>query len=199
MFRLVLFDWGGVLTAGEYDRQVARDLAARTSLPEEELYRAWREGKRLALERGEAGLAEVWEELAQRFGLTGTAEEFAALLRGAIVPDAAVIDLLPPLRTRASLAMLSNNYAPVTPAVRKSLGAYFDRLRFSNDTGLVKPDPAAYRNALDGLGVEAGETLFVDDKERNLIPARALGMATHRYVDAPGLRAELVARSLLVV
>jgi FMN phosphatase YigB (HAD superfamily) len=56
MIRLVLFDWGGVLTDGEYDRQVSRELAERTGLPEEDLYRAWREGKRVAWERGESDL-----------------------------------------------------------------------------------------------------------------------------------------------
>jgi HAD superfamily hydrolase (TIGR01509 family) len=198
MIRLVLFDWGGVLTAAEFDRQVGRDLAARSGLPEDELYRAWREGRRLAVERGEAALEESWEELAGRFGLHGAVEDFAGLLRGAIVPDAAAIDLLPPLRSRVSLGLLSNNYPVVSSLVRKSLGAYFDGLFFSNETGLVKPDPAAYREALETLGFQAGETLFVDDKERNLAPARALGMRGHRYEGAPALRAELVELGLLV-
>lgn len=198
MIRLVLFDWGGVLTRGEYDREVSRELAARCGQPEEEVYRVWREGKRLAIERGEAALEEAWEELVSRFGLDGGGEGFAALLRAAVVPQPAVIDLLRPLRSRAALGLLSNNYPAVAALVRKSVGAYFDRLFFSNESGRVKPDPAAYVEALEALDASAGETLFVDDKERNLIPARALGMAVHRFQDPPRLRAELVSRGLLV-
>ena len=72
MIRLLILDWGGVLTAGEFDRHLAQLLAERHGLPEEEVYRVWRAGKRLALERGEGTVDEVWEELAARFGLRGS-------------------------------------------------------------------------------------------------------------------------------
>jgi HAD superfamily hydrolase (TIGR01509 family) len=198
MIRLLLFDWGGVLTDGEYDRQVSRGLAERTGLPEEDLYRAWREGKRVDWERGESDLDEVWDELARRFGLKGTSAEFAALLREAIKPNAPVLDLLPPLRTRAALCLLSNNYPAVSPFVRKSIGALFERLFFSDETGFVKPDPEAWRQPLEAFGVAPEETLFVDDKEKNFPVPRKMGMAVHRYMSAPALRSELVARGLLV-
>ncbi len=198
MIRLVLLDWGGVLTLGEYDRRVSRDLAERTGLPEEQVYLAWREGKRRAYERGEVELEEVWEELAGRLALRGGSAAFAGILRGAIVPDPAVIDLLAPLRSRVALGMLSNNYPAVSSIVRKSLGACFDRLFFSDETGCCKPDLRAYGEVLDAFGIAPGEALFVDDKERNLAPARTLGMQTHRHVSAPTLRADLVSRGLLV-
>ncbi len=198
MIRLVLFDWGGVLTDGEFDRQVARDLAARSGFPETELYKAWREGKRVAWERGDSDLEEVWDELARRFSLRGTSADFAALLRGAIDPNPRVIDLLPLLRSRAELGLLSNNYPAVSPFVRKSLGALFDRLFFSDETGVVKPDPEAYRQPLEAFGAAAEETLFVDDKQKNFPVPRAMGMAVHRYTNAPALRTDLVARGLLV-
>lgn len=41
-----------------------------------------------------------------------------------------------------------------------------------------KPDPATYRSVLERLGVPAPETVLLDDLERNLAPARALGMRT---------------------
>lgn len=43
-------------------------------------------------------------------------------------------------------------------------------------TGIFKPDPAAYRWALDELGVEAGAVLFVDDQPVNVSGAEAVGM-----------------------
>jgi putative hydrolase of the HAD superfamily len=200
VIRTVIFDWGGVLTRGEYDRTLAHDVAVRAGRPEqeEEIYRAWRAGKRLACERGEGSMDDAWRELADRFGLPGTAERFASLLRDAIVPEPAVLDLLPPLRTRVSLGLLSNNYPIVSALVRKSAGAYFDRLLFSNETGTVKPDPRAYEEALEALGAEPPGTLFVDDKERNLAPAREMGLAVHCFTDPPTLRDDLVARGLLV-
>ncbi len=43
---------------------------------------------------------------------------------------------------------------------------------------VAKPDPQAYRRALDILGAEGRECLIVDDSLRNLAPAKELGMVT---------------------
>jgi putative hydrolase of the HAD superfamily len=41
-----------------------------------------------------------------------------------------------------------------------------------------KPDPVTYRTVLERLGVPAAAAVLLDDLERNLAPARALGMRT---------------------
>jgi putative hydrolase of the HAD superfamily len=65
--------------------------------------------------------------------------------------------------------------------------AWVDRLRFfrgvdalvdASKTGILKPDPRAYQQALAALGVGPGEVLFVDDQPRNVAGARALGIET---------------------
>jgi putative hydrolase of the HAD superfamily len=43
-------------------------------------------------------------------------------------------------------------------------------------TGVLKPDPAAYRLVLNSLDVPAETALFVDDQPRNIYGARAIGM-----------------------
>ena len=52
-----------------------------------------------------------------------------------------------------------------------------DVLVDATHTGVLKPDPRAYRAALDALGVRAERALFVDDQQRNVDGARAAGMA----------------------
>ncbi|MFQ5814775.1 MAG: pyrimidine 5'-nucleotidase [Anaerolineae bacterium] len=42
----------------------------------------------------------------------------------------------------------------------------------------AKPDPEAYRRALEILGADGHECLLVDDRARNLVPAKELGMIT---------------------
>ena len=42
----------------------------------------------------------------------------------------------------------------------------------------AKPDPEAYRRALRILGAAGDECLIVDDRVRNLVPAKELGMIT---------------------
>jgi putative hydrolase of the HAD superfamily len=43
---------------------------------------------------------------------------------------------------------------------------------------IAKPDPEAYQRALAILGAEGDECLIVDDRARNLTPAKKLGMIT---------------------
>ena len=52
----------------------------------------------------------------------------------------------------------------------------------SGDAGCRKPSREIYSCALQKTGAEAGNCVFVDDRDRNLIPARALGMHAIRFV-----------------
>jgi putative hydrolase of the HAD superfamily len=90
-------------------------------------------------------------------------------------PDSAAV--LAELRGRIKLGLLSN--AP--PSLRQvmtdlGLATYFDEMTISGEVGVRKPDPAIYRVALDSLGVDARESLFVDDLEENLVAAQQVGM-----------------------
>jgi putative hydrolase of the HAD superfamily len=44
-------------------------------------------------------------------------------------------------------------------------------------TGIMKPHPAAYRLALDALGLPPDRVLFVDDQPKNVAGAEAVGIA----------------------
>ncbi len=75
--------------------------------------------------------------------------------------------------------------------------APFRDIVVSGDEKLMKPDPAIYRLARQRFGVARGEALFVDDRLENVIAGAAEGFVGHHFVDAPTLRADLVARALL--
>jgi len=68
----------------------------------------------------------------------------------------------------------------------------------SGDIGLVKPDPAIFAHTLKMLGDPApSDVFFIDDSEKNIIAADALGFRTHLFRCAEGLEAALVAEGLL--
>lgn len=52
----------------------------------------------------------------------------------------------------------------------------FDHATWSCDVNTVKPEPAIYWHTLEALGVEPGDTLFLDDKQENVDGARKVGM-----------------------
>jgi 2-haloacid dehalogenase len=67
----------------------------------------------------------------------------------------------------------------------------------SGEERLIKPDPAIYRRLLDRNGLDAARCLFIDDSEKNVRGAEAVGMRAHHFRDAPTLRAALVELGLL--
>jgi putative hydrolase of the HAD superfamily len=59
---------------------------------------------------------------------------------------------------------------------RLSLLKDFELIVDATYTGILKPDPRAYQACLNGLKLRAQECLMIDDQDRNVKGARALGM-----------------------
>jgi len=55
----------------------------------------------------------------------------------------------------------------------------FQKAYFSFNMGLRKPNVAAYQYVLDHSGLIGSESLFVDDSEQNIAPARQAGMKAY--------------------
>jgi putative hydrolase of the HAD superfamily len=101
-------------------------------------------------------------------------------------------DALPVLRelrgrgTRT--AIVSNcDHATRIEIERIGLPAEVDAVILSFEIGVAKPDPGIYLAALEALGVEPSEALFVDDQAYYCDGAASLGIATALIarVDAP--------------
>lgn len=56
------------------------------------------------------------------------------------------------------------------------LTRYFDKVYYSHEVNMRKPDPAIFQHVLSGAGLVAGETVFIDDLEENVEAARSVGM-----------------------
>lgn len=52
----------------------------------------------------------------------------------------------------------------------------FDAMVDGRRDGVMKPDPASYRLILDRLGAQATGSIFIDDQQRNLKGAEAVGL-----------------------
>ncbi len=92
------------------------------------------------------------------------------------------------LRSRAEVAILSNSVdgARCEEDRRFGFSAVFDPILYSHETGLLKPEPEAYENALDRIGAEPQNVFFIDDHKICAEGARAVGMTSivHRDNDS---------------
>ncbi len=95
-------------------------------------------------------------------------------------------------RDGVTLALLSNAPYELAVAARANPALeIFDRMSFSAELGVIKPDPAAFHAALEGLDVDFAEVLFVDDRPENVAGAIAAGLRAVQFSSAEQLRAAL--------
>ncbi len=183
-FQAVFWDLGGVIIRTE-DRSRRAVWEERLGLPPRELDQivfAGEMGRKAAL--GQAGAEDVWTWVAERLGLDPEQREDLRrdFWRGEDL-DLDLVGYIRGLRANYRTGLISNAW----PEIRKQIEVEwriadaFDNLTISAEVGLAKPDPRIYRLALEGLRVEAGRAIFVDDFTENLEAASALGMHTVHF------------------
>lgn len=202
--RAVLWDFGGVLTASPFE--AFRRFEREHGLPQDFIRQvnsanpdenAW-----ARFERGELSLAQFDaafrdETAAAGHPLHGTA--VVELLYGEVRPN--MVEALRRCGRHYRTACLTNN---INTGVGHGLPAgderaaevqrilqLFDLVIESSKVGARKPEPRFYRMALDALGVEPGQTVYLDDLGINLKPARAMGMTTIKVESEVQALAEL--------
>jgi len=71
-----------------------------------------------------------------------------------------------------------------------------DGILISGEVKLSKPDPAIFREFLSRFSLDPTATVYVDDWDRNVAAATAMGMAAIQFTDADRLRRDLRALGL---
>jgi FMN phosphatase YigB (HAD superfamily) len=69
---------------------------------------------------------------------------------------------------------------------------WFEDGIFSSRVGLMKPDPAIFRLTMDRLGMRDPAPVFIDDAQRNIDAALALGWRGVRFESATQVRDQLM-------
>jgi putative hydrolase of the HAD superfamily len=70
-----------------------------------------------------------------------------------------------------------------------SIKKLFKKVYYSNKIGYRKPDPKAFEYVLNDAGLNAAETVLVDDRAENCETAGKLGMQTIKVPEQSGLEA----------
>lgn len=65
---------------------------------------------------------------------------------------------------------------------RLSLDAYFHKAYYSNIIGLRKPHKESFEFVLSDAGIQAQQTLFIDDSINNIIAAKSLHLQVHHLL-----------------
>lgn len=190
----VIFDLGGVLVDLDIDRctEAFRELGMpKVAGLINPYYPAEMIGR---LERGDITFHEACNEMRRldnRPQVTDAeiAGAYGAFLTGIPVVKLRQIDRL--RRAGIHTYVLSNNNPAAMEVIRgqftadgRTMDDYFDKIYLSYELHELKPSEAIFRKVIADSSAIPAQTLFIDDGQKNVDAAQALGFAV--YMPAPG-------------
>lgn len=139
------------------------------------------------LERSEVnadGFADLFGREAKALGHEINGHDVLALLRQDIRPE--MVAALAKIKAAGfKTACLTNNIrSGESHGIRSDVMNMYDCVIESAVLGIRKPEIGFYTAALEALGVQAHQAVFLDDLGINLKPARQMGMKTIKVSDA---------------
>lgn len=199
--RAVVFDYGMVLT-GQPDKTAHDEMVRITGLPVEKFeHHYWAD--RHAYDEGKLSGVAFWQKFLSDAELdlpaSAVDELNACDARMWTTQNPSMVAWQQELKTHGlRTAILSNMGDSVLASISAAFPwiADFDVTVWSYQLRMAKPAPAIYTHTLVQLGVEAPETLFIDDKLENVQAARALGMKALQFSTVAQLRSDLLAAGL---
>ncbi len=175
----VIFDIGGVLLTNGWDReQRAKTWAAFGLNPGEieEKHKQYRD----ALDDGGINLSDYLDRTIFDAARSFSKEEFITAMKAVSQPFPEMLALARRVKAAEKWFVCSLNnecrelhrHRVATYKLKEIFSVSFCSAYMRKS----KPNPEIYENALGMLGVQPSETVLIDDREKNLPPAAALGM-----------------------
>ena len=195
----VIFDYGEVLS-GPPDPEAHRELLAISGVPEEAFKKAYW-AHRLDYDADILNGQTYWQTVARDTGVEFSAQQIVQLLEvdarmwGNLNP--AMIAWIPRIKAAGfRLGILSNMGHGVLEYLRARYSwlDQFDQLTWSCDLGVVKPDPAIYLHTIKKLNVKPEQALFIDNLQKNIVGAEAVGLNAALFENVEQLQSDLARR-----
>jgi FMN phosphatase YigB (HAD superfamily) len=189
----IIFDIGGVLNRLQPNDNL-RALESRLGLANGDLLRLVFDNP-VARESslGRATREQIWDVVTQQLHLP--AADFSKLetdVWACYWWDEELLAFARSLRPRYKTGILSNAWAGARQEMQEHInGDTFDVIVYSSEEGMLKPQPEIYLRTLERLGVAASEAIFIDDMQRNVDAAAALGMHGIVFAGSADVRAAI--------
>jgi putative hydrolase of the HAD superfamily len=196
----LIFDLGGVVVRWDPEAIIAGVFA------EEDVKARVRKGvfehpDWLELDRGTLGREEAIARAARRSGIAeGEIRRLLLAVPPSLVVFPETVSLMRRLKAKGYPLYCLSNMHPASIEYLESTQDFWDVFAgrvISCRLQLCKPEPAIYAHLLRAFGLEAKDTLFIDDVQKNLDAAAKLGIRTLRFEHAAQCEREL--RSLGVL
>ncbi len=141
---------------------------------------------------------ELWRRLAPTLRVEDAVAQDLRQWRKMLIPIPETILILKRVRRRYPLYCLSNVDKTTTHYLQEKYRIYdiFDGTILSWEAAMRKPEMGIYELVIRRFNLTPEGVLFIDDKERNLIPAREVGFQTILYQSPEDLEVKLLNRGV---
>ncbi len=193
MIKVIIFDWGGVLTKGRHTDSIIRLLEKKfnTSIKN---HRPSFVSFMDMIDFKDIGFEDFVDRVNREFQLGITTEEMRAIFSQAIIPNKEVLNLVRGLRKEYRVVALSNNSKVTVHLLKTSHEStldLFEKAYISFEVGKHKPNRDFFEYVLDDLNLEAGQCVFIDDNQKNVEVAGKIGINSILYKNAKQLEKDL--------
>jgi 2-haloacid dehalogenase len=137
---------------------------------------------------------ELWGRLAPQLRVGDEVARDLRQWRTMLIPIPETIHILERVRRRNPLYCLSNVDRTTTHYLQEKYRIYdiFDGTILSWEVRMRKPEIGVYELVIRWFNLTPERVLYIDDKERNLIPAREVGFQTILYHSPEDLEVKLL-------
>lgn len=192
MIKAVIFDLNGVFVRSRFlsDRfQKTYKIATDVFWP------AMKEIMHIVRQPNAGSSWQYWEPLMKEWGITITEQEFWDFWFTGEKEVPEMIELAKRLKGDGMrIFILSNNFVERAAYYQKHFSFMtdvIDHVYYSWQTGLVKPNPEAWKKVLTENSLEPSEVLYFDDVQTNIDVAQELGITSHIFLGAEDVEQKL--------
>ncbi len=180
MVKAILIDFGGVV-AEEGFREGLYEIARKNKLDPDAFYAA---ADAVIYESGyltgKAGESDYWNELRKKTGIRGTDESHRGEILKRFVLRPRVIRCVDLLRSGGFMVVMLSDQTNWLDEInaKEQLFRHFDRVFNSFQIKMSKREASTFRSVCGMLGVNPGETVFIDDNKNHIARAAQTGLNT---------------------
>lgn len=180
MIKTIIFDFAGVLVLTKCFPQIAKNLGEQYNLDSniimENLYSSEKDYL-LGKETTESFYNNSCKPLGISF------KDFSYHFNNWYLLDENILNYIKDLKEKYEIVLHSDNFEILSQGLKKNtkLLELFDLMIFSNDIGYNKTQKEAFEYTLNKIKRKPSECIFTDDKEKNLLVPKELGIYTILY------------------
>ncbi len=188
--KFIVFDYGGVIAPEALSHRFSEKLSKKTGVDEKIILTIFKKNLK-RFELGKVSCENFWRNFSKTTGI----EQVVArnVLFSIVRPKKQMLKLVWKLKKEYKTVLLSNNIRDVSRRLVKKhqMKRYFNMLFFSCYIGKIKPEKHIYKYMLKKLNASPNEVVFIDDKKKNIIGARAVGINGIVFKNAVQLKRDL--------